>query len=127
MSRQISLQRQEGAYSVARLDPGEPVPDWAEGAGFASITRTDDELSIICLDERIPSGAKAARGWVCYKFMGPFAFEAAGVILTVIRPLSENGIGVLVVSSFDGDIIFIRSSDTKAAEDLVQQAGHRLV
>jgi len=120
MSQSITLQQNEGAYTVSRLNP-------ADGRGFVSITRTDEELSIVCLTERVPPGVRAEIGWTCYKFLGPFAFEAAGIILAVVRPLSENGMGVFVLSTFDGDIILLKSKDANIAERILKEAGHLIL
>ena len=127
MSQSITLQRNEGAYTVSRLNPDAAIPSWADGRGFVSITRTDEELSIVCLTERVPPGVRAEIGWTCYKFLGPFAFEAAGIILAVVRPLSENGMGVFVLSTFDGDIILLKSKDANIAERILKEAGHLIL
>ena len=127
MSQSITLQRNEGAYTVSRLNPDDAIPSWADGRGFVSITRTDEELSIVCLTERVPPGVRAEIGWTCYKFLGPFAFEAAGIILAVVRPLSENGMGVFVLSTFDGDIILLKSKDANIAERILNEAGHLIL
>jgi hypothetical protein len=70
---------------------------------------------------------RAEIGWTCYKFLGPFAFEAAGIILAVVRPLSENGMGVFVLSTFDGDIILLKSKDANIAERILKEAGHLIL
>jgi len=37
------------------------VPTWAPRSGFCSITRTDDELSLICAQEAVPADVRAER------------------------------------------------------------------
>ena len=34
--------------AVCRLDPNDAIPAWATGHEFFSITRTADELSVVC-------------------------------------------------------------------------------
>jgi hypothetical protein len=46
--------------AVCRLDAGAPIPDWAGGESFLSITRTRDELSVICEEHFVPSGVMRA-------------------------------------------------------------------
>jgi uncharacterized protein len=65
MVRAIELERVTGTYAVCRLEPDAPVPAWAEGASFSSITRTDNELSIVCPAARVPPDVRADRGWAC--------------------------------------------------------------
>ena len=35
-------------FAVCRMPPDTPVPDWAWSKGFTSVTRTEDELSVVC-------------------------------------------------------------------------------
>jgi len=122
----VRLARLTGRYAVSRLDPSEAFPGWADGSGFVSISRSAEELSIVCREERVPSGIKQDGGWTCYKFQGPFAFGETGIVLSVIRPLSENGIGIFVVSTFDGDHMLIKEADSTRAEAILAASGHIL-
>lgn len=124
MAAKITLKRLGGVYGIARLDPAAPIPEWADGEGYVSITRSDDELSVVCLAERIPKPVRRDTGWRCWKFQGPFAFDQSGILLAVIEPLSRNGIGVFVVSTFDTDHLLLQEADYARAEQLLAEAGH---
>lgn len=126
MASSISLKALAGAYGVARLGPSDPFPAWADGGGFVSISRSDDELSIVCLQNRIPHDVRMDGGWSCLKLQGPFAFGETGIVLSVIAPLSTNGIGIFVVSTFDGDHLLVKAVDFEKACALLIEAGHRL-
>lgn len=126
MGRKITLQILKGEYAVGRLDARAAIPAWADGPGFMTITRTDEELSIVCLSERMPTNVRAERGWVCLKFVGPFAFDETGIVLAVVRPLSEGSVGVFVVSTFDGDHLMVKRDDLTRARALLLAAGHAL-
>ena len=49
-----------GPYAIVRLAPDAPVPDWATKGEFISITRTADELSIVCPAANRPAGRTLA-------------------------------------------------------------------
>lgn len=123
----ITLAPLPSRYAVARLAPSSPFPDWADGDGFVSLTRTAEELSVVCLEARVPPGVQAERGWKAFRFVGPFAFGATGIVLSVIQPLSEAGIGVFVVSTFDGDHLLLQERDTARGQALLEGAGHTLL
>ena len=127
MAPRIRLRILEGIYAVARLLPSDPIPPWADGNGFVSISRNDDELSIVCLRDRIPQGVQVDDGWSSLKFQGPFAFDETGIVLSVIEPLSKNDIGIFVVSTFDGDHLLVKAGDLDRAVDLLVRAGHSFV
>ena len=59
--------------------------------------------------------------------MGPFAFGATGIVLSVVRPLSLGGLGVFVVSTYDGDHLLLKTQDLPAAVQLLEAAGHVLM
>jgi uncharacterized protein len=121
---QINLEMAKGEYAVSRLEPHAAIPSWADGDGFVTISRSAFELSIVCLAERVPAGTVTESGWCCLRFVGPFAFGVTGIVLSVVRPLSEGGMGIFVVSTFDGDHILIKQTDLPNALATLKVAGH---
>ncbi|MET2827094.1 ACT domain-containing protein [Mesorhizobium shangrilense] len=126
MAATIRLKQLPGLYAISRLEAADSIPGWADGPGFVSITRTEDELSIVCPQDRVPDTVKQDGDWVAFKFDGPFAFGETGIVLSVIRPLSENGLGIFVVSTFDGDHLLVKAADQIAAIRFLGEAGHIL-
>lgn len=122
-----SLQRLDGHYAVARLPPDAAMPAWADGPGFVSISRTDDELSVVCLAERVPAGVQTSGPWQCFKLQGPFAFDEYGILLSIVAPLSEAGLGVFVVSSYDTDHLLLQTTVAERGIALLEAAGHRVL
>jgi hypothetical protein len=123
----VRLRQLPWLYAIARLDPAHRLPDWADGPGFVRISRTDDELSIVCLQARVPGQVRQDGDWTCFKLQGPFAFGETGIVLSVIRPLSEDGLGVFVVSTFDGDHLLVKAADAERAAGVLAAAGHKLL
>jgi len=114
----------DGRYGIARLAPDAPLPAWGDGPGFVSLTRTADELSVVCRQERIPDGVRRDVDWRCLALAGPFAFGETGIVASVVGPISAGGLGVFVVSTFDGDHLLVKAADFAAACDLLAAAGH---
>ena len=54
----LTLVLLEGAYAIARLDAAAHLPGWVGGGPFVSITRTADELSVVCREESVPDGVR---------------------------------------------------------------------
>lgn len=113
-----------GRYAVARLSADARIPDWVNGPGFQAIVRSDDEMTIVCLEDRVPRGVEVENGWACMRTVGPFPFDATGIVQSVIAPLSENGLGVFVVCTFDGEHVLVPSSDAQNAKRHLEAAGH---
>lgn len=116
-----------GDYAISRLTADSPIPNWADGGGFVSISRTSDELSVVCLSNRVPADIRSDEPWGCFKLQGPFPFDATGIALSVIEPLSKAGIGIFLVSTFDTDYLLVKRDNAERASDLLSAAGHRLL
>jgi len=71
MAARVKLRQLPGSYAISRLGAGDGIPGWADGPGFVSMTRTDDELSITCLQDRVPGTVKHDGDWVAFKLQGP--------------------------------------------------------
>lgn len=110
------------AFSIVRLSPGEAVPAWLTGDEFTSITRTSEELSIVCPSRNLPAGIDPGPAWVCLKLEGPFPFAQTGVLLSFIEPLSKNGIPIFAVSTYDTDYVLVQQEYAEAALAALQRA-----
>ena len=53
--QQLKFRGLPGTYNIVRLDPEATVPDWATKGIFSSVTRTADELSIVCPADNLPA------------------------------------------------------------------------
>jgi hypothetical protein len=127
LAKSIHLKVLPGLYSISRLDSNDAIPVWADGDGFVNITRSADELSIVSHQSRVPNGVKTDRDWRCMQFVGPFAFDELGIVLSVVRPLTEAGFGVFVVSTFDGDFLLLKEDQFDEALAVLEKAGHQFV
>jgi len=116
----------DGPYAVVRLDPKAAVPDWATRGEFTSISRSADELSIVCPIGSLPAEVSSPHRWICLKLEGPFPFSQTGVLLSFIEPLSSNGIPIFAISTYDTDYVLIQEEYWGAAFNALQEAGHEL-
>lgn len=100
------------------------MPAWADGGGFAAITRTNDELSLIRPSLLVPAGITTEAGWRLFKFAGPFAFGETGILASVLAPLAAARVGILATSTFDTDYLLVKSVQLDAAVAALGAAGH---
>lgn len=114
----------EGRFAVARLAADDEIPSWSACRAFTSVTRTPDELSIVCGEEHVPDEVRAERGWSCLALTGPIPFETTGVAAEFTRVLAQRGLSVLVVSTFDTDYVLVK--DAAAATEALRAAGHEV-
>jgi len=115
----------KSAYAIVRLASDASVPPWATRGEFTSITRTSDELSIVCPVENLPGDISSER-WIGLKLEGPFPLSLTGVLLSFIQPLSSNGIPIFTIATYDTDYVLIKEESEAAALSILQEAGHEL-
>ena len=114
-------------YVIVRLEADSDLPDWAEGLGFLSITRTEEELSIICREGLAPKDVRYHGPWVCFQLLGPFDLALTGIGIRLVRPVSDAGIGFLFVTTFDTDYLLVKSSERREAIAALEAEGLSVV
>ena len=125
-SHQLRILRVPGRFAVCRLSPADGVPPWATGHGFVSITRTADELSIVCAEAVVPRGTDCMRGYIAMRVEGTLAPDLVGVLVSVAKPLADAGIPILAIGTHDTDYVLVREVDYERAVDALQHAGHEV-
>jgi hypothetical protein len=120
-----------GRYAVCLLTPTAPIPPWANGGDFCAITRTGDELSIICSQELLPEDVSAAalavaRDWLLLRVEGPLAFDMTGVAAALSVPLAQAGVALLVVATYQTDYLLVKAEQAERAITALTEAGHRV-
>ena len=117
----ISLEWIPGRYAVCRLDPSAAIPPWAQGGGpLLSITRSENELSIVADQELVPKDIKSEREWKAMRIEGQLDFALIGILAKLTTALAEANISCFVISTFDTDYILVKEDTSQAAEDALR-------
>jgi hypothetical protein len=109
-------------FAVCRLPPAAGWPA-AGGGTLFSVTRTADEVSVVCLEADAPAGARVEGGWRALKLRGPIPFGEVGVLAGLSGALAQAGLSVFALSTYDTDYLLVRTSELPAAVEALRQAG----
>lgn len=115
-----------GTFAIARLAADALLPAWAGKPSFLSVTRTADELSIVCEEHHVPNDVRHDRGWRCLRVAGPLDLRLTGVLASLLQPLADAGVSIFALSTFDTDYLLVRSAQLERALDALGAAGHRV-
>jgi hypothetical protein len=118
-----------GSYAVCRLAPEASLPSWildCEPKEFLSITRTEDELSILCLEKRVPEGTVVEKTWAVLKVQGPLDFALTGILSALAQPLAVAGISIFAVSTYDTDYLLVKTEALEGAKKVLTDAGNKV-
>lgn len=80
----------------------------------------------MCPAALAPADAEIDGTWAAPYASGPIPFGLTGVVTSLVAPLSAAGCPVFVVSTFDGDILMVPSTQFDQACGLLRGAGHTL-
>lgn len=126
----LRLAALDGRMAICRLPAGAEIPAGALEGDFLSVTRTPEELSIVCPEEHAPDGGDdgVARedGWRALKLEGPFDLSLVGVLVSATAPLAGAGLGVFAVSTYDTDYVLVEEENLDAAVAALRGAGHEV-
>ncbi len=126
-ARSLTLSLLHDRYAILRFAPDVAVPAWATAGRFLNITRTVDELSIVCVADIVPANERSVADWCVLKVHGPFQFDEIGVLASLATPLAAAQIGIFVVSTFETDYLLIQCKDLRKAMATLQSAGHTII
>jgi hypothetical protein len=112
--------------AICRLDRDGNIPEWAAQGEFLSITRTPDELSIVCPAYVVPENQACDRGWWAWRVAGTHDLRAVGVLGALASPLAEAGVSIFVISTHDTDYLLVKDQDVERAGVALRKAGHQV-
>ncbi len=93
--------------------------------GFTFLSRTDEELSLVCETRNVPRSTLACEdGWRGFRVCGVLDFSMVGVLAAISSLLAENGISIFAISTYNTDYIFTKEPSFARAVELLTQGGY---
>ena len=125
----LALRVLEGELAIVRLPPNSPIPPWLalSGRPLASVTATEDEISIVCPAVAVPDGVQRESGWRAFRVEGRLNFSLTGVLAAVVSPLADAGISAYSLSTYDTDFVLVRGERLDQAIAALSGRFHILV
>ena len=123
----LTLTVLEESYSIHRCAPDAAIPEIIQQGRFYSVTRSDEELSIVCEARFRFDAPRSEKDWRMIKIIGPLNFSLTGILAEIAAHLAAVKISIFSLSTFDTDYILVRSDTLAAARQRLEQAGHRFI
>ncbi|MEV4421850.1 ACT domain-containing protein [Patulibacter sp. NPDC049589] len=108
----------EGEIVVERGVPGPPADD-----DWVTVVRAPDGVTVV---RRARAGETPTEPWRAFHGEAAHDLDLPGMLLAVIRPLSEAGLPVFVTSTFDADLVLVPADRVEEAAALLADAGHEM-
>lgn len=103
--------------AICHFGKNASLPEWAiHNNDFFSITKTPDELSVVCDESRMPKNVMAERGWRAFRLEGPENIYSVGVIAKISTPLAKAKISIFDISTYETDYILVEEKNLAKAK-----------
>ena len=120
-----TLRALEDQLCICRLDPDAAVPAWVWEAGdFVTVTRTTDELSIVCSAEAVGVVDDVVGPYAAFVIDQQLDFGLTGVLSALLEPIAEAEISILAFSTYDTDWILVPVDGADEAVAAWRRRGH---
>ena len=126
IQRRLHFSLLKDKYGICTLPNTTQIPKWALMESLVSITRTKEELTIVCRQDIIPSQYQSDLNWRCFRIDGTFDLNQLGVISSVSLPLAEAGISIYVISTYKTDYFLVQEEKIKQTISVLSGSGHTI-
>ncbi|MGM0383974.1 MAG: ACT domain-containing protein [Thermodesulfobacteriota bacterium] len=114
----------EDLFTFHRFPPDHEIPKKIYKSHFYSISKTEDELSIVCSSSILLDSESSETGWSCIKVLGPLDFSLTGILADISAVLANAEVSIFAISTFDTDYILVKSEKLPVANEALQKAGY---
>lgn len=121
MKEKFTLSILSEKLGICHFEKNSQIPDWTKNISFCSITRTADELSIVCDQNKIPAGVLFEGGWRAFKVEGPLGFTETGIVASLSKPLADGGISIFYISTYETDYLLLEDKNLSKAKEILSQ------
>jgi len=125
--RILTIKLLKNKLSVCRLSNNELIPQWANESDFFSITKTLDELSIVCTQDKVPSEIQCERDWMAFKVEGPLDFSLIGILSSISTILADEKISIFAISTYDTDYILVKDKEVDKAIEALSAERYQII
>jgi hypothetical protein len=128
MSRiKLNLEVLTGEFAVCQLEPEAKIPNWALQGDYYALTKTKEELSLVCLQSTVPSNVKSEGDWRVIKVLGPLDFALVGILASLSTTLMKASVSIFAISTFDTDYLLVKKKDLAKACEALKQADYNII
>ena len=117
----IELRILKEELSIAKLNSIQNIDEIDSRSSFFALIKADGEITLVTDSQNMPENQYVNEGWNAIKMVGPLDFSLVGILQKVIQPLSENGISVFTISTFDTDYVLIKKEQMEEAVRVLKE------
>jgi uncharacterized protein len=127
MDHKLKLQLLDEKFAICRMPQFAELPSVFAKGEMCFVMRTDDDLTIISPEFMAPDNGQQETGYRCIRTTEQIPLNTTGILISLVQPLTDVGIGIFAVSTFQSDYIFLMEEHLVTATQALQHAGHEFI
>ena len=112
-------------FTIHKLSPDASIPEEILKSNYYSVSKTENELTLVCSEVIEVQSLQSSKGWKCIKIAGPLDFNLTGILADISDILAKENISIFAISTFDTDYILVRTQDLSSATTKLRLAGYK--
>lgn len=130
VSNNLKLHFLDESLCVYRFRPGIDLPSAVWDRPFCSVTKTENELSVVVSGELGTEMAATAEycsaGWVAFFVEGPLPHDMVGVMAGLSQCIAETGCSIFAIATYDTDYILVPEDKLSEVKNALERACYSL-
>ena len=115
----------EETFTIHKFAPSTSIHEAVSGCSFFSMSRTQEELSLVCPGDLSVQSEKSSPNWKCLKVVGPLDLNLTGLIAGLSDILEKAKISIFAISTFETDYLLIQKEKLETAKSALESAGYK--
>ena len=111
-------------YSVYKFDIKQTIDTNIFSNDFISITKTEDEISVVAISGSFRNYCEVEANWRILKIIGTLNFNLVGIISKISTILANVGISIFVLSTYNTDYIMVKNEKINDAIRILKEFGY---
>lgn len=123
----MELKILDNKLKVVKLKTNETVPEIVYKQEFYSITKTDEELSIVVNEDVNILSNIIEYNWKAIKIVGILDFELIGILAKISNILAQAEISIYALSTYNTDYILVKVDKLEKAINVLEQNEYKFI
>ena len=112
-------------FTIHKFSPDASIPEKILKSNYYSVSKTENELSLVCSEIIKVESLQSSKGWKCIKVRGPLDFNLTGILAGISDILTRGKISIFAISTFDTDYILVKSQEMSLARKKLRKAVYK--
>jgi len=104
-----------------------PLPNWLLKSSFYTVSKTADELSVVCEEDLVLGEIRKSVGWRLLKINAELDLSLTGITARFSTALAKAGVNLSVIATYNTDYILVEEAKLTTAIEALRGAGFEVI